>query len=174
MDNYMKIFRNDFEEKLLEFNSIINASNKVSKLIKYLMDTQRNPYDIIKNGYNKTNLDSMLHLATTINHAVLDDGEITFYIINKKPRIAFVDHYDYNWELVINEELAPFLNLFSEHKLLEFKKGIKLEFINLEEFIIKSEKYFQYITKQHYEHDCKRDKPDADQHYKQYSFLNIK
>jgi len=68
----------------------------MSSITNWLLDTEINPYSFLPNSYAELaytaeGFESLLH---QIRHALVDDGDISFPVINNKPYMLFIDRYE--------------------------------------------------------------------------------
>jgi len=68
----------------------------MSSITNWLLDTEINPYSFLPEFYanlvcTAEGFESLLH---QIRHALFDDGDISFPVINNNPYILFVDRYE--------------------------------------------------------------------------------
>lgn len=69
-----------------------HSEPEMRAITEYLLETDANPYSFLPNGWGSaldtsTSFDRFL---SVIHHALYDDGDISFPIVNGAPRMAFV------------------------------------------------------------------------------------
>lgn len=95
---------------------LTNHDPEIMVLCNYLLETDANPYSFLPEKWassleTSSGVESLFYM---ISHALQDDGEISFPIVNKEPRICFAypdcDNYEYyvltNQERDIRERLG--------------------------------------------------------------------
>lgn len=170
----LNIIQERITEQFKELEEFLNEDSELGKLTRCLLTTERNPYSIINEGYSQENLSSFLTLIHELNHALYDDGEITFYTVNNEPRISL--EYDFSENDYLNEfektlvknnkELWKNDPDMKDFKLYECKKLS----ISIDDWIVLSEEYHKADIKDCFIHDY--DGTDwAVEHYKKYKFF---
>ncbi len=96
-------FKKNYECAVADIS--IQLSNKdhaeYNHLVNWLFNTKHNPYGIFANKGSASSMESAEYFAglcMMIHHAMLDDGDISFPLVNDQPRIAFVCKHEDNIE----------------------------------------------------------------------------
>lgn len=76
-------------------NKSISQDSEFGRLSLHLFTTERNSNSIINRGYNQRCSSSFSCLLRDIHHALVDDGEIAFYLVDNEPRLSC----EYDFEL---------------------------------------------------------------------------
>jgi len=92
-----------FNEELGYLTDILESGSELSKLAEYLLTTDRNPYSIINVGYNTKCITSFNDILMSLNHALYDDGEVTFYTVNGEPRFGFFNQYEASEDMYLED-----------------------------------------------------------------------
>ena len=87
----LKKMKETFNEELEYLTELLESGSEFSKLAEYLLTTDRNPYSILNEGYDKEEISSFNDMLRTLNHALYDDGDVTFYTVNGEPRFGFFE-----------------------------------------------------------------------------------
>lgn len=88
LEQYEKNFA-DAREKYLE---IMKGENDAAILIKWMIENEISPYDVFHEtgyAYQTDTLEGLIGIYHTLNHALFDDGEITFVKTAYYPKILF-------------------------------------------------------------------------------------
>lgn len=97
----LKTIEQNHQDSLKTIKSFLDdESPEMRAITKLLCETDVNPYSFLPhefaNGFNTSSgFESLLHM---IHHALVDDGEISFPVVNGEPRIIFVSAYEHNYE----------------------------------------------------------------------------
>lgn len=97
----LKTIEQNHQDSLRTIKSFLDdESPEMRAITKLLCETDVNPYSFLPhefaNGFNTSaGFESLLHM---IHHALVDDGEISFPVVNGEPRIIFVSAYEDNYE----------------------------------------------------------------------------
>jgi hypothetical protein len=97
LEDYEKNFVNA-REKYLE---IMKGENDAAILIKWMIENEINPYGVFhETGYahQTYTLEGLIGIYHTLNHALVDDGEITFVKTTYYPKILFYWKNEYNFQ----------------------------------------------------------------------------
>ena len=109
------------QNSLDTINSFRNSECAEMKAItEFLLQTDVNPYSFLPSnfagGFNTSSgFENLLHM---IHHALVDDGDISFPVVNGSPRISFV----YKWE----DNYADYV-LSDAEKLMRDQYGTEYE-----------------------------------------------
>ena len=83
---------------------LVHENKEMNHLANWLYFTRHNPYGIFCADHWASSMSSaemFANLLSHIHHALLDDGDISFPVVNGNPRIAFVHRHDSNVEKYI-------------------------------------------------------------------------
>ena len=135
-------------------------------ITNHLLETDANPYSFLPHGWagalsTSTGFESLLHV---IHHALFDDGEISFPIVNGEPRIAFVwkNEDDYADFILTETEQNMRKNHEAEYTITHCKDVI--------DFIEKHQKHHDKNVKQWFIQDSARQGVAfATEHYSNYA-----
>ncbi len=167
----LNIMRDTVEDNFKKLQYILNLDDDLGKLSRYLLTTERNPYNIFSEGYSQENIECFLSLVQDLNYSIYDDGDITFYTVNDAPRISL--EYDFSEDDYLNEfektlvknnkELWKNDPDMKDFKLYECKKLS----ISIDDWIVLSEEYHKADIKDCFIHDYDGTEW-AVEHYKKY------
>ncbi len=103
----LKNIEENHQNALKEIQDFLNDEcPEMRAITKLLLETDVNPYGFLPkefaSGFNTSSgVASLLHV---IHHALVDDGEISFPVVNGEPRIIFISRWEDNYEeYVLNE-----------------------------------------------------------------------
>jgi hypothetical protein len=102
--NRLEKFQKAHDEALENINSMLNTDKDYEQdfklLIRWLMETEINPYSILPECWAGSVNDAVSFegLCRHIHHAMVDDGEIEFITVNDEPRIVFVGAWEEKFE----------------------------------------------------------------------------
>jgi len=139
----------------------------MSSITNWLLDTEINPYSFLPNSYAELaytaeGFESLLH---QIRHALFDDGDISFPVINNNPYILFVDRY----EATINSFAD--LSLYVEDIYEDIYDIVWLN--SIEEFMFAADENHRKTIKKCFNSDLRRFGIDnAVSHYKNYKVFD--
>ena len=139
----------------------------MSSITNWLLDTEINPYSFLPEFYaNLANtaegFESLLH---QIRHALVDDGDISFPVINNNPYILFVDRY----ESTINSFAD--LSLYVEDIYEDIYDIVWLN--SIEEFMVAADENHRKTIKKCFNSDLRRFGIDYSvSHYKNYKVFD--
>lgn len=66
----------------------------VGDLVNWLLNTDENPYSFLDEGNLLGSAESFSYLCSILHHALVDDGDVTFFSVDGEPRIVFVHKCD--------------------------------------------------------------------------------
>ena len=97
MSRFQK-FEKAYNEAIDSITLMLSDEDDVGLLANWLMDTDHNPYSFLPEAWagamgTAEGFASLLHM---IHHALVDDGDISFPVVNGEPRIAFVWKHEDN------------------------------------------------------------------------------
>lgn len=134
----LKTIEENHQNALKEIQEFLNDEcPEMRAITKLLLETDVNPYGFLPNewanGFNTSSgFASLLHM---IHHALVDDGEISFPVVNGEPRIRFVSPWEDNYEqYALNETEKHFKRERGNTYTVEQCSGVF-------DFIEKFEKY---------------------------------
>ena len=97
LEEYEKSFA-DAREKYLE---IMKGENDAAILIKWMIEKDFNPYSIFHEtsyAHQTNTLEGLIGIYHILNHALVDDGDITFVKTNSYPVIVFYWKHENNFQ----------------------------------------------------------------------------
>lgn len=159
-------------ESALEYiYSCLNNSSEpeMQAITRLLLETDANPYSYLPNLWaghldSATDLESLLHM---IHHALYDDGEISYPVVNGEPRIRFQwpdDDKDIKFTLCSVE--LDYYQRYQKKFRVEFCKDI-FDFVN------RHKEYHRTDIRSCYIHDAARHGFDfANQVYSKYAVFD--
>lgn len=155
-----------------------HSKPELQVLAQFLLETEENPYGFLQEHWapalsTSTGFDSLL---CHIHHALYDDGEISFPIVNGRPRIAFVWKNEDNYaDYVLSEtergmrdrhgseyriehcnDVYDFINRFNE----AYRKDIRNHYIQTAARFGFQMAEDQYSNYEHFDYDW-QDNPDV-------------
>lgn len=105
--NRLEVFEQNHLEHMEKIKKYLTSSEpEMMAFTKFLLETPANPYAILPEHWAGCTESSsgMRSLLNHIHHALFDDGEISFPIVNGEPKIVFVysndddyENYALNW-----------------------------------------------------------------------------
>jgi hypothetical protein len=102
-------------------------------ITEHLLDTDANPYSFLPEGWagHMETSTGFASLLRTIHHAIYDDGDISFPIVNSEPRIAFVWRHEENYtDYVLSEQEKDLRKRWNSEYKVEQCKDV-MEFIKM-------------------------------------------
>lgn len=97
-----ELMEKNHKEAIATINMCLNDSSEpeMQAITSYLLETEANPYSFLPDGWGGststyTGFQSLLRM---IHHALYDDGDISFPIVNGEPRISFLNKHDEDYE----------------------------------------------------------------------------
>ncbi len=134
-------FKKNYEEAVEDIKQfLVHEDKEMNHLANWLYSTRHNPYGIFCNAEWASSMSSaemFANLLSHIHHALLDDGDISFPVINGNPRIAFIHRHENNVaEYVLNkseqrrhdniitwlDDAFQFTQAFDENEVTQLKK----------------------------------------------------
>ena len=100
---------------------------EMQAITKYLLDTDANPYGFLPPAWAgaMTTSTGFASLLGMIHHALFDDGDISFPVVNKEPRIAFVWRHEKNYEdYVLSEQEKQLKEKFGSEYRIEHCENV--------------------------------------------------
>lgn len=160
----LKGFREKNERYILEIESILSGpvepyEEEYKHLINWLVSFRWNPYVLFANqgwASSLNNAESFSGLLSAIHHAMVDDGDICFPVVNGSPRIAFVWKNEDNVEKYVcmerekgnaNEisflkDAYEFTAAYDEYQTNQLRKCVKSDLKRFDkEFVLKNYSY---------------------------------
>lgn len=162
--NLIKIYENfkkQQEQYLIDIDFIeksINEDSEFGRLSLYLFTTDRRSSSIINKGYDKYDASDFSCILHDIHHALYDDGEITFYLINDEPRFSCIYDFELKDDIEYDDDTIK-----SKCKILKN--------ITIDNWIKLSEEYFVNEIKSNFLIDYQIN-PELIKHYKKYDFFD--
>ena len=99
-------FQKAHEEAMDEIASTIQRGDEFAEVVKYLLETDANPYSFLPHGWAGSvgTSTAFVSLTNMLHHALYDDGDISFPVVNGEPRISFYwKHEDDYHNLVLTD-----------------------------------------------------------------------
>ncbi len=96
MEKKFAAFEEDFRKKMETLRAALNDNDDVALLMRWIMTSDMNPFSYLPSAWAQLTHtgDGMHLLLCEIHHALLDDGDITFLVVNNAPCISFRDKHD--------------------------------------------------------------------------------
>ncbi len=99
-------FQKAHEEAMKNIADTIQRGDGFAEVVKYLLETDANPYSFLPHGWAgsvDTSTD-FVALMNMLHHALCDDGDISFPVVNGEPRISFYwKHEDDYHNLILSD-----------------------------------------------------------------------
>ena len=173
-------FQQSYDEAIAGIHYLLETDKEyekdVSTLVKWLMETDINPYSFLPANWAECLEDAVNFyiLCRHIHHALVDDGCINFIKINDSPRISFIEHYgndeEYkNWVLTEQEKDWGENGFGPHNKKMEY---IITHLKNVNEFITAIEEYETNTLKQFVKFAVCRKNLEQLEHYRECSRFN--
>ncbi len=147
------------------------SQSEMMAITNYLLKTEDNPYSFLPKGWEGSIATStdFLSLLNVIHHALFDDGDISFPIVNGEPRIALVSRHTENY--------LDFI--LTDNEIKDLKSGKKQYTVkqckDVLDFIEKHQEYFKNQVKNWFTNDAAREGLDfALEYYQKYSNFDQK
>lgn len=95
-------FQKEYDDAISLINQFLEPSKhepQMNGLVRWMMETDANPYSYLPEQWanSMSTAEGFASLLGVINHALYDDGEITFVTVNDRPRIVFVWKHEDNF-----------------------------------------------------------------------------
>lgn len=93
--NRFEIWESTYKEYVEEAKRILALDSETGHLCRWIFNTKDNPYSFM--GENASMIDTpngFVGLCNTIHHALVDDGDITFFVLDGEPQFAFIDRHE--------------------------------------------------------------------------------
>lgn len=106
MDRFV-LFKENYDKAIETINSFLKDESKIKGLTQWLLNTDTNPYSYLPEKFAESmySADAFASILRTIHHALFDDGEMEFVIVNGEPRMVFMHRSYSNFEeYVLTEE----------------------------------------------------------------------
>lgn len=142
MENNFKKMKENFDKDIEYINKCINEDSEFGKFSKYLLETERNPYNIIEGGFSQELASNFSALLYNIWYSLFDDGNITFYTVNNCPRFSL--KYNFKLEDCLSEQEKKLNEMYKEDNLYE----CKILKCSIEKWISLSEEYHRNYIKE--------------------------
>jgi hypothetical protein len=170
--NRMEMFKKAHDKAMENINAMLNTDKDYEQdfklLIRWLMETEVNPYAILPEGWAGCLNDAVSFngLCAHIHHAMVDDGEIEFVTVNDEPRIVFVGSWEENFEdRVLSKQELNYKNNGIGGKVKKVNYEVKVIGKNVQEFIKSRLEYDIGSLRRSFEWDAADDLNHAIEHY---------
>lgn len=92
----LEAIEKSYQESLSYIKSVAQENTALGRFALWLLDTDSNPYEFLPENYARgfNTAEGIESLFRTISHALSDDGEICYPVVNGIPRITFADKRD--------------------------------------------------------------------------------
>ena len=155
MDKFAK-FQKAYENSLEAIHSYLNDDYEDMRLIaKWLLETQHNPYGFLPDSYagSLDTAEGFSSLLGTIHHALVDDGDISFPVVNGEPRIRFVHRHERGVETYVLTDQE--LEWATEENSRFMRSEYEIEWLkNVGEFIAAKDQYEVEQLKRYFLHEA--------------------
>lgn len=96
----LKNIEENHQKALKQIQGFLNGEEEMRAITKLLLETDANQYAFLPENFanvfeTSSGFASLLHM---IHHALVDDGDISFPLVNGEPRIRFVSRWEDNYE----------------------------------------------------------------------------
>ena len=146
---------------------LISPHQEMQTITHFLLTTDVNPYEFLPQEFavNFDTSQGFLVILDMVNNALIDDGEMSFPIINKEPHIVFIDKHERNYKDHLLQNVSS----------AKFYKDFELLFCNdVYDFINKFDTYHLNKLKQQFFRDSSKFGVEhAVKHYSKYSKFDI-
>jgi hypothetical protein len=147
---------NKFESFQLQYDTAIKtvqtmlSNPDMKQITQFLLDTDVCPYDIFHEDFAKMmsyaeGFTGVLHL---IHHALVDDGDICFPVVDGQPMIAFCDEQDFVIETVLSKAFRSCRG--------KQKEPIIVFIDTIDEFIREAKAFHKTTVKRQFMFDARR------------------
>lgn len=167
MNDRVKAMEQRHQEALASIEQFrTHKEPEMRAITEYLLETDANPYSFLPNGWGNaldtsTSFDSFLSI---IHHALYDDGDISFPIVNGTPRMAFIWRHEDNYSNYV---------LSDTEKDLQKRRGTEYKIEqcqNVMDWIALHREYHRADIRCCYIHDAARQGWEfATEHYSRYA-----
>ena len=145
----LKEIEKNHQEALESIQLYLNCdSPEMVAITKLLLETDVNPYSFLPHNFAGV-FDSSYgfnSLLNTIHHALVDDGDISFPIVNKQPKISFVyKHQDNYVEHILTDSEKEMRDRWGTEYTVEQCKDV-FDFIEKFETFNNKEVYRWFVT----------------------------
>ena len=161
MSRFQK-FENAYNDAIAAIVHHMSSNNDDMRTItNWLINTDHNPYSFLQEGWagSMSTAEGFASLLHTIHHALVDDGDISFPVVNGEPRIAFVWRYEPDVRKYILTEQEHLLDKESRirtiRKLKDDESLYDISWLNnVSEFIEHRDRFFIEQLKGWYANDA--------------------
>ena len=96
MEKKFAAFEEDFRKKMETLRAALDGNDDVALLMRWIMTSDMNPFSYLPSAWAQlTHTGDGTHLLLCeIHHALMDDGDITFLVVNNAPCISFRDKHE--------------------------------------------------------------------------------
>ena len=127
----LREFEKNYHTAVEEINEYLKIEHsEFAELTKLFLDTDANPYGFCPAGWADgfCSAQGFISLLDTVYHAMYDDGDITFFVVNDEPKFGFFPNYDLNDNNCLNETQKIFKQRGNkyEYHAVECAERIKL------------------------------------------------
>ena len=152
-------FKKQQEQYLIDLDFIkksIEDNSEFGRLSLHLFVTERCSKSIVNRDYDKYNASSFSCVLHDIHHALYDDGEITFYLVDDEPRLSCGYDFElkdclsddekrsgeqYNCEILNKITIDDWIKISEDYYVKEIKSNFLLDYQLNPELIKWYEKY---------------------------------
>ncbi len=139
--NYLKAV--DSIKKYIDTENCEKYEKESATLCKFLFESDFNPYELFVRATDASQLYSaqgFAGLCTLIYHALVDDGDICFPVVDGSPKILFASRWEVSLDDCIDAHYKDMIDSRNEFfvKLGESPKPITLEFLDTVDQFIKA------------------------------------
>lgn len=89
MHEKFKEFEKVYQDALKSIR-VYQEDKDIGVLVNWLLGTDINPYSFLEEGNLLGSAEGFSFLCHLLHHALLDDGDVTFFSVDKQPKIEFV------------------------------------------------------------------------------------
>lgn len=167
MDKKLKEFNKSYKEDMIYIQKTISEDSEFGRFALHLLTTERNSSFIINSDYYKDDANNFADLLRNIHHALMDDGEITFYLVDDVPRFSLEYNFDINNCLLsIEKKLSEDLK-----DTIECQYNCKILNVSIDDWIKLSEEYHIKNLKEMFLFDMELEH-DSLEYYRKYKDFN--
>lgn len=115
----LEAFAKNYEDAMAEIQSYLHSNDEtkrlLTRLVEVFLDTDANPYSFCPKEYAESfySAQRFSALINALDHAMYDDGDVTFFLINGEPRFGFFNQYDANDEVCLNSTEKHFKKTYN-------------------------------------------------------------
>lgn len=167
MNNKFEEFEKVYQDAVKSIR-IYQEDKDIGVLVNWLLETDINPYSFLEEGNLLGSAEGFSFLCHLLHHALLDDGDVTFFSVDGQPKIEFVHRCDLKEYVRTNYKLEK--NEFGKKELVEEEvKSDIIIFDNYQQFIDAIEEFATKDLKRCYLWDKHLSGEEfANEHYSKY------